>query len=134
MKNLKLFLGIFLCAFLLASSSSFAQNGIRPGGPGSQKVPKGTPPGQTYTTAKKFTTLVLSNAKAGDVVRYHVAGGATKTVSLPAGQTTARAAICNENSKGLSISYSFTNQKAKVTFSDSDTCPVAANGSNIKNP
>jgi hypothetical protein len=137
MKSFKLVSGLLLCAILLAATSSFAQAGRpgRPGRPGMGPNPVPPPSSQkSYSTAKNYTTLALSNANVGDVVKYTVSvngkAEAQQILRVEAGQTSASKAICRDDAKGLRIGYTSSNAKARVSFFDADKCPAAADGSN----
>lgn len=156
MKAVKLFSSLLFCTFLLAATSTFAQDnhGVDPvkpkvdrpatggstiptaGGNVSTTRPNANGPSQntgkpasgskTYSTKSNYTTMMVSNAKEGDMVKYRVeAGGKTakeEMLKVEAGQTTASASICRDNARGLKVTYSSTNANARVAFKDSPAC------------
>lgn len=161
MKCIKILTGFLFGASLLIATSTFAQdNQVRPktdrpttggtttpaaGGNVSTTRPNANGPSQntgkpasgskTYTTKSNYTTMLVSNAKEGDMVKYRVeAGGKTakeEMVKVEAGQTTASASICRDNARGLKVTYSSSNASARVAFKDSPSCSggKAADGS-----
>ncbi len=161
MKSVNLFSSLVFCFFIMAATSSIAQDNhgtdlIKPktdrpttggtttptagttqtkpsagptvpsaGRPSVRPAGKPASNNKTYTTKSDFTNLLVSNAKAGTIVKYRVeAGGKVeeKEIKVEAGKSTASSSICMENTRELKISYASSDPAARVAFKDMPTC------------